>query len=142
MTGKRLVIIIGGVVAGLALLVALFVGVISGIILYSVSRSDAAETARAYLRSNQKLRRDIGEVRGFGWLVRGSLNGRNTDGDATIELKVQGERRTVNAQVVLAYRRGSKWWVTDASYLDEHGAKVDLMEKYEPPPQEHAPGEP
>jgi hypothetical protein len=132
MTTKRLVIIIVSVLGGLALLVALFVGAISGIILYSISHSDAAATARSYLRQNEKLKQETGEVKGFGWFVTGNLNAQE-DGDATIKLKVIGERRTVNARVVLSYRRGSKWWVTGASYVNEAGVKVDLMDKYEEP---------
>jgi hypothetical protein len=132
MTTKRLVFIIIGVLGGIALLVALFVGVISGIVLYSVNKSDAAATARSYLRQNEKLKRETGEVKDFGWLVTGNLNTRSGEGDATIKLKVIGERRTVNAEVALSYRRGSKWWVTDASYVDEKGISVNLMDKYEP----------
>jgi hypothetical protein len=132
MTTKRLVFIIIGVLGGIALLVALFVGAISGIVLYSINKSDAAATARSYLRGNEKLKREIGEVRDFGSLVTGSLNTQSTEGDALIKLKVIGERRTVNAEVSLSYRRGSKWWVTDASYIDEKGVTVDLMEKYGP----------
>lgn len=130
MTTKKLVIIIVSVLGGIALLVALFVGVISGIVLYSINKSDAAATAREYLRQNEKLKREIGEVKDFGWLVAGNLNAQNGEGDATIKLKVIGERRTVNAQVVLSYRRGSKWWVTDAAYVDERGVSVNLMDKY------------
>jgi hypothetical protein len=132
MTTKRLVFIITGVLGGIALLVALFVGVISGIVLYSINQSDAAATARSYLRRNEKLKREIGEVKDFGSLVTGNLNTQSGEGDATIKLKVRGERRTVNAEVALSYRRGSKWWVTDASYIDEKGVSVNLMDKYEP----------
>jgi hypothetical protein len=132
MTTKRLVFIITGVLGGIALLVALFVGVISGIVLYSINQSDAAATARSYLRRNEKLKREIGEVKDFGSLVTGNLNTRSGEGDATIKLKVRGERRTVNAEVALSYRRGSKWWVTDASFIDEKGVSVNLMDKYEP----------
>jgi len=131
MTTKRLVFIIIGVLGGIALLVALFVGVISGIVLYSINKSDAAATARSYLRQNEKLKREIGEVKDFGSLVTGNLNTQSGEGDATIKLKVIGERRTVNAEVALSYRRGSKWWVTDASYVDEKGVSVNLMDKYE-----------
>jgi hypothetical protein len=121
-----------GVLGGIALLVALFVGAISGIVFYSINKSDAAATARSYLRQNEKLKREIGEVKDFGSLVTGNLNTQSGEGDATIKLKVIGERRTVNAEVALSYRRGSKWWVTDASYVDEKGVAVNLMDKYEP----------
>jgi hypothetical protein len=132
MTTKKLVIIIISVLSAIALLVALFAGAIAGIVLYSINHSDAAATARSYLRQNEKLKRETGEVKDFGWLVTGSLNTQSGEGDATLKLKVIGERRTVNAQVALSYRRGSKWWVTGASYLNEKGVSVDLMDKYEP----------
>jgi hypothetical protein len=138
MRTKRLLIALAGVLGGMLLLAGLIAGAIAGIIFYSVGHSDAAATAREYLRRNEKLKRDVGPVREFGSLVTGGLNARNAEGDATLKLKVMGEQRTVKATVVLAYNTSGKWQVTDASYLDERGGRVDLMGKYDaapsPPP--------
>lgn len=131
MTTKKLVLLIAGVLGGIVLLAALFAGAIAGIVFYSISHSDAAATARDYLRRNEKLKREIGEVKDFGWLVSGSLNTQDADGDARLKLKAIGERRSVDVQVDLAYRRGGKWLVTDAFYINEAGVAVDLMNKYE-----------
>jgi len=131
MSTKKLVFIIVGVVATMALLVALFVGGIAGIVFYKFSHSEPAEQARTYLRRNEALKRDIGEVKDFGWLVSGEISTHNMDGEAILHLKVIGETRTVNATVNLSYRDNRGWRVTGASY-ERDGQTVDLMRSYEP----------
>jgi hypothetical protein len=130
MTTKRIVILVGVAVLGVGLLVVLFVGGIVGFALYSVGQSDAAVTAKEFLRNNQRLKDDIGEIRDFGTFVSGSINVHNSNGDATIGLKVIGERTTVNATVGLAYRDGRPWRVVSASYVNEAGRVVDLVNAY------------
>lgn len=131
MTTRRIVILVGVAVLAVGLLVVLFVGGIVGFALYTVGHSDAAVTAKEFLRNNQRLKDDIGEVRDFGTFVSGSINVHNSNGDATIGLKVIGERHTVNATVGLAYRDGRPWRVVSASYVNEAGRIVDLIHAYE-----------
>ena len=131
MTTKRLLLIVGGVVIAVGLLIAIFVGGIVGFALYTVGNSDAAMTAKEFLRHNERLQDDIGEVRDFGALISGSVNVHNSNGAATLSLKVIGERRTVNATVDLVYRDGRQWRVTAASYRNEAGQTVDLLNAYE-----------
>lgn len=131
MTTRRIVILVGVAVLAVGLLVVLFVGGIVGFALYTVGHSDAAVTAKEFLRNNQRLKDDIGEVRDFGTFVSGSINVHNSNGDATIGLKVIGERHTVNATVGLAYRDGRPWRVVSASYVNEAGRIVDLINAYE-----------
>lgn len=131
MTTKRLLLIVGGVVIAIGLLIVVFVGGIVGFALYTVGNSDAAMTAKDFLRSNERLKDDIGEVRDFGTFVSGSVNIHNSNGTATLSLKVIGERRSVNASVDLVYRDGRQWRVTAASYRNEAGQTVDLLNAYE-----------
>jgi Cytochrome oxidase complex assembly protein 1 len=131
MTTKKIVFIVVGIVAVLALVVALFVGGIVWFVFHTIGTSDAAETARTYLRSNEILKRDVGQVTDFGSFVTGNINVQNGDGEATLKLKVIGERRTVNATVDLSYRSNRAWRVTGASY-DHDGKTIDLMRVYEP----------
>jgi hypothetical protein len=129
MTKKTLVILLS-VLGGLVLLVVLFVGAILGIVFYTISHSEAAQTAKSFLRGNEKLKQDIGEVKDFGSILTGSVNTQNNSGDATLNIKVIGERRTVNATVVMMYRAGRNWRVTDATYVNEAGQTVALLDKY------------
>lgn len=131
MTTKRIVILVGVAVVAVGFLVVLFVGGIVGFALYTVGNSDAAVTAKDFLRNNQRLKDDIGEVQDFGTFVSGSVNVHNSNGDATIGLKVIGERRAVNATVGLAYRDGRPWRVVSASYISEGGRTIDLINAYE-----------
>ncbi len=137
MSTKKIILIIAGIFGVLALLVVLFAG---GVLLFAeraIGNSEAAETARTYLRNNEILKQDIGEVKDFGWFVTGNINVGNGDGEATLYVKVIGEKRNVNARVDLSYRSNRNWRVTGASYQRD-GQTIDLMRSYEqsPPPPE------
>jgi hypothetical protein len=131
MTTKKIVIIVVSIVIVLGLIVALAAGAIVGVALYSMSNSDASKEAQKFLKSNEKLKQDIGEVQSFGSIVTGNININNNDGTAELSLKVIGERKTVNASVDLVYSNGSKWRVTAASYKNDAGETVDLMNPYD-----------
>ncbi len=132
-TTKNIILIIVGIVAVLGLIVALFVGGITWFVFHTIGTSEAAETARTYLRNNETLKQDVGEVKDFGSIVTGQVNYQNAGGEATLHFKVIGEKKTVNATVDLSYRGNRGWRVTDASYVLD-GQTVELMRPYEPAP--------
>ena len=132
MSTQKILLIIGCIVLVLGLIVALFVGGIAWFAFHAIGTSEAAETARAYLRNNQVLKQDIGEVKDFGSIVTGNINAQSGDGEATLYLKVIGEKRNVNVRVDLSYRNNRSWRVTGASY-ERDGQTVDLMQGYDPP---------
>lgn len=131
MTTKKIVLMVGGVVLVLGFIVVCFVGAIIGIALYSVGNSEAAARAKDFLRTNEKLKTDIGEVRDFGSIITGNLNLRKDSGEATLHLKVIGTRKTVNATVDLILVQGSAWRVSSASYDKESGQTIDLLDPYD-----------
>lgn len=131
MTTKKIVLIVGGVVVVLGFVVAVFVGMIAGIALYSVANSQAAAKARDFLRNSEKLKTEIGEVKDFGSIVTGNINFHPGGGEATLNLKVIGERKTVNASVHLILVSGSAWRVSAASYEAESGQTIDLLDPYD-----------
>ncbi len=133
-SNKKLFIGIIGLVVGLCLLVALFVGGLIGFVFYTIGHSQAAETAKIYLRRNERLQQDIGEVRDFGAFVLGNINAQNGDGEASLNIKVIGARKTVHATVQLAYRNGRQWIVTGAHYDDGAGRTVMLLNPYDSEP--------
>src|ERR1043166_3463398 len=118
MTTKKIVFIVATVVVALALIAAVFVGGIIGFTLYSVGNSEAAAEAKDFLRTSEKLKNDIGEVRDFGSVITGSAQVIDNNGEATLHLKVIGERKTVNASVDLVYTNGRAWRVSAASYVN------------------------
>jgi len=132
MSTKKIILIIAGIVGVLALIVALFVVAIGWFVFRTIGNSEAAETARTYLRNNEQLKQDIGEVKDFGSFVTGQVNVHNSDGEATLHFKVIGEKKVVNATVDLSYRSNRSWRVTGASY-ERDGQTVDLMRSYETP---------
>ena len=131
MTTKKILLIVGGVVLVLGFLVICFVGVIVGVALYSVGNSEAAARAKVFLRNNEKLKTDIGEVRDFGSIITGSINFQNDSGQATLHLKVIGAQKTVNATVHLVLVQGSAWRVSSASYDNASGQTIDLLAPYD-----------
>ena len=140
MSTTKIVAIVLGIVAVLALVVALFVGGILWFTFRTIGNSQAADTARTYLRNNQKLKADIGEVKEFGSFVTGNINVKNQNGDATLSLKVYGERKTVNATIDLMYRDNRAWRVTGAQYVSD-GRTIDLMSAYNSEPEPSPPPE-
>jgi hypothetical protein len=131
MTTKRIVLIVVTVVVALALIAAVFVGGIIGFTLYSVGNSEAAAKAKDFLRTSEKLKNDIGEVKDFGSVITGSAQVVNNSGEATLNLKVIGERKTVSASVDLVYTKGSAWRVSAASYVNSQGQTIDLLDPYD-----------
>ena len=131
MTTKKIVIIVAAVVFTVGLLVLTFVGAVVGIAFYSIGKSEAAMTAKDFLRNNERLREDVGTVQDFGSFITGNVNIHDGDGNAVLNLKVIGERRTVNASVELSYQSGRPWRVTAASYKNEAGEIVDLLSAFE-----------
>lgn len=123
-------LIIVGTLAALALVVALFVGAVVGVVFYSIGNSEAAETAKTFLRTNERLKADVGEVRDFGSFVTGNIKTQNAAGNAELSLKVIGERKTVNATVAMAYRAGREWRVVDAFYDNDAGERVALTDNF------------
>ena len=131
MTTKKIVLMVGGVVVVLALLVICFAGGIVGFALYQIGNSEAAARAKDFLRSSEKLKAETGPVKDFGSIVTGSVNLHNGNGDATLHLKVIGDRKTVNATVELVLVRGGTWRVSSASYVNDTGQTIDLLNPYD-----------
>ena len=131
MTTKKIVIIVVAVIITLVLLIAIFVGAVVGIVLYSVGNSEAAVVAKDFLRANEVLKRDIGEVKDFGTFITGNISVNNGNGAANLNLKVIGEKKTVNASVQLMQSRGGDWRVIEASYKNDAGKIVDLLNAYD-----------
>jgi hypothetical protein len=131
MTTKKIIIIAASVVIVLGLIVVLFVAGIVGAVFYGINNSDAANVSKDFLMNNERLKQDIGQVKDFGKFVTGNINIKNGDGTAELNLKIIGERKTVNAAVELIFRSGHQWRVIAASYKNEAGDTIDLLNPYE-----------
>jgi Cytochrome oxidase complex assembly protein 1 len=131
MTTKKTVLIIAGVVGVLGLVVVIFVVGIVGFVFYQIGNSEAAVKSKDFLRTNEKLKQDIGEVKDFGSLVTGSVSLSGGSGNAKINLKVIGEQKTVNASVDLILVSGSSWRVSAASYVNDSGQTINLLDPYD-----------
>ena len=131
MTTKKIALIVLSVVVVLGFVVVLFVGGIVGLVFYQLGNSDAAEQARQFLRSSEKLKAEVGEVKDFGSIVTGSINMEGGSGEARLNLKVIGERQTVNASVRLTLVSGGRWRVNSAAYVNASGETIDLLDPYD-----------
>ncbi|HET9712637.1 MAG TPA: hypothetical protein VFP64_12165 [Pyrinomonadaceae bacterium] len=131
MTTKKIVLIVGSVLVVLALLVSVFIGGIVGVALFQLGNSDAAIKAKDFLRNSEKLKVETGEVKDFGSIVTGSMNFQGGNGEATLNLKVIGEQKTVNASVHLLLVSGNSWRVSSASYENDSGQTIDLLDPFD-----------
>ena len=52
-------------------------------------------------------------------------------GNALINLKVIGDQKTVNASVNLVLVSGSSWRVSSASYVNDSGETINLLDPYD-----------
>jgi hypothetical protein len=73
MTTKKIIIVVVSIVTVLGLIVVLFVAGIVGFAFYQISNGEAGTTAKAFLKSNEQLKQDIGEVKDFGSFVTGDI---------------------------------------------------------------------
>jgi hypothetical protein len=131
MTTKKIVFIVVAVVMMIGLLVVVFAGGIVGFAFYSIGHSEAAITAKDFLKNNQKLKEEVGDIKDFGSFVTGNINVHNDSGDATLNIKVIGERKTVRASVDMVYRSGRPWRVSSATYVNDAGQTVNLLNPYD-----------
>lgn len=131
MTVKKIAFVVGVVLTSLGVLTSIFLIVIVFFGLYTVNNSEPADRAKVYLRSNEKLKQDIGEVQNFGNIVTAAINDRNGNSEVTLKLKVFGEHKTVNASVDLMLVQGNTWRVTSASYVNSNGQTIKLLDPYE-----------
>ena len=131
MTTKKIIITVVAVAMIMGLLVVVFVGGIVGFAFYSIGHSEAAITAKDFLKNNKKLKDEIGDIKDFGSFVTGNINVHNDNGDATLNIKVIGERKTVNASVDMVYRSGRPWRVSSATYVNDAGQTVNLLNPYD-----------
>ena len=131
MTTRKIVIAIVGVLLTLGLLVVVFAGGIVAFAFYQIGNSQAADNAKDFLKNNERLKQDIGQFNDFGTFITGNVSGHNDTGEATLNLKVIGERKTVNASVGLIFRGGRIWRVVSASYIGDSGQTVNLLDPYD-----------
>ena len=131
MTTKKIIIIVVAVAMMMGLLVVVFAGGIVGFAFYSIGHSEAAITAKDFLKNNQKLKEEVGDIKDFGSFVTGNINVHNDSGDATLNIKVIGERKSVNTSVDMVYRSGRPWRVSSATYVNDAGQTVNLLNPYD-----------
>lgn len=131
MKAKKIVFVVGWVLTGLMVLTAIFVAAIVYFGLYTVNKSEPAEKAKAYLRTNEKLKQDIGDVQNIGNIDTVGINDRNGNNEVTLKLKVYGKDKTVNATVNLILVQGNAWRITSASYVNSNGQTIKLLDPYE-----------
>jgi thiol-disulfide isomerase/thioredoxin len=131
MTTKRALLIASGVVAAIALVVALVAGSVVGFAFYTLDRSAAAQTAKTFLRQNERLKQEIGGVRDFGYFTTGNIGSAGAPGNAELRLKTIGANRTVNTTVLLSTREGHDWRVVDAYFDDASGQRIYLTKNFD-----------
>ena len=127
MNGRKITVIAVSAFIALAFLGTLVVGAIVGVFFYSTVNSDAALTAKEFLRRNQRLERDISEVRDFGWFMTHDVQMSDGREHTNLNLKAIGERQTVNTSLMLRSSSDGTWRVVSASYTNDAGQRIELL---------------
>lgn len=130
MSTKKVVLVAAGILSAIALVIALFAGAVVGFVFYTIGNSAAAQTAKTFLRQNEKLRRQIGGVRDFGYFTTGDIKTQGSGGTAELRMKVIGASGNVNTTIALAQGRG-EWRVVDAFYDDASGQRIFLTKAFD-----------
>ncbi len=100
-----------------------------GSMISSMGHTEAAETAKEFLRQNRKLKDFTGELRESPSFVGGKINANDAGGEAYLSFEVEGERKEVTANVSLRSQNKGNWQIADADYIDDAGETVDLLNK-------------
>jgi hypothetical protein len=95
-----------------------FILLILAIFLSVIPFTDAYGVARGYLRANNDIRAEIGNVTGFGLIPTGGIEERTDSngesGNATINLTVKGDRKYKDITIYLSKSSGSPEWKVEA----------------------------
>jgi uncharacterized RDD family membrane protein YckC len=86
--------------------------------IFSIKNSAAYQTATQFLAYNEKVKRQIGEVRDFGAFPGGAIQFENGYGHAVLNITVYGLKDRVSAQVLLIKEPGKMWEVKDLRLKD------------------------
>jgi hypothetical protein len=94
-----------------------FIMLIQFILLIVLSRSDAYEAAKKYIRNNENIRKELGDIKGYAIIPFGSIsvssgNG-GTVGVANLKIIVKGEKKFRQYEVGLVKEANSDWKLFD-----------------------------
>ena len=100
---------------GIAVGVLILLLVVQSILYFVVSNTDAYVAAKQYVLSSDRIRNEIGNVRGFGLIPSGSIsvssNSQGETGEAVINLLVKGDKRFKELILYLNKQADTNWEV-------------------------------
>ncbi|MFI5129087.1 MAG: hypothetical protein ACHQFX_03810 [Chitinophagales bacterium] len=91
--------------------------IVMPVVVFMLKTSDAYATAIEYLKTDPKIKDEIGNVKGFGLIPTGSvgtttINGAES-GSASFEITVQGNNKNKDVTIHLEKTPDKSWTVTD-----------------------------
>lgn len=112
-------------VIAVGLIVMVFVALLTGIFIM-MKRSDAYQTAEAFIKNNESIRNTVGDEMKFGFLPLGSVKVSGARGAASFKITVKGSRGSTDVDVSLR-KRGNEWRVVAMVYTDRYGKKQRVV---------------
>ncbi|GGA86900.1 hypothetical protein [Puia dinghuensis] len=96
---------------GLSLLAIVLIVIINIV----MNNSDAVRTAKNYILTNDSLKREMGDIRGFGFTYSGGMEVSSDqggeEGSADISLIVKGSKKFRDLEVYVVKEKGGDWKV-------------------------------
>lgn len=96
--------------------IIIFILLVQTILILVIPNTDAYSSAKAYIRNDEKLKTELGNINGFGLIATGGIQ-TTTDsygeyGNATINLTVKGNKKFKDITVyIVKYADSAEWKV-------------------------------
>jgi uncharacterized RDD family membrane protein YckC len=91
----------------------LFICSIITIVIATMKNSGAYKEATYQIKNNPAIIKQVGEVKGFGFMPTGSISTVNGVGEAELNIDVKGKIRDINVYVKLHKNSHEKWIIED-----------------------------
>jgi DNA-directed RNA polymerase subunit RPC12/RpoP len=116
-------------ITAVAMIILIILGTIAGVF-FMLKRSDAYRISETFIRSNDEIKKTVGENIRFGLIPVGSVKLAGRAGMANFKIRVKGSKGSTVVRVYLRRSQGT-WRVASALYTDKFGIK----RRVEPSPE-------
>jgi len=119
-------------ITAVVLIILIFLGMIAGVF-FMLKRSDAYRISETFIRSNDEIKKTVGENIRFGFIPVGLVKLSGRESMAHFKIRVKGSKGSTVVRVHLRRFQGT-WRVTSALYTDKFGIKRRVVPSSGLPP--------
>lgn len=82
----------------------------------SIKSDPAYSAATSYIENSLEIKDAVGNIKGFGFFISGSIETFNGNGEADLKIPVYGTERDITVEIMLTKEPSSDWNVESISY--------------------------